>query len=175
MVNIRGTTEEGRPQFVGIVTSPANQRKLSHYQDIVRRLARAEDVTEAEARQLAAQGKVVVWIDGGLHADEVLGAQQLMETLYQFVSGSDEETKRILDDVIILFVHANPDGMDMCANWYMRESDPLRRTMSGAPRRSTKNTRATMNQLRDFLRRKSGRDPEHEHADVPSVVPPNRL
>jgi hypothetical protein len=128
-----GTTEEGRPQFLGIVTSPANQRKLSHYQDIAHRLALAEGVTEAEARQLSAQGKAEVWIDGGLHADEVLGAQQLMETLYQFVSGSDDETKRILDDVIILFVHANPDGMDMCANWYMRESDPLRRTMSGRP------------------------------------------
>src|SRR5438046_7110791 len=44
-----GTTEEGRPQLMGIVTSPANHKRLAHYQDIARRLARAEGITEAEA------------------------------------------------------------------------------------------------------------------------------
>ena len=41
----------------------------------------------------------MVWIDGGLHATEVLGAQQLIETIYQFASKNDEETLRILRDV----------------------------------------------------------------------------
>ena len=35
------------------------------------------------------------------------------------VSRTDDETKRILDDVIILFVHANPDGNDLVADWYI--------------------------------------------------------
>jgi hypothetical protein len=129
-----GVTEEGRPQLMGVVTSPANHRKLAHYQEIARRLAQADDVTEAEARELAEEGKAVVWIDGGLHASESLCAQALMETLYQFVSGNDAETLRILDDVIILFVHANPDGMDLVADWYMREPDPKKRTIAGLPR-----------------------------------------
>src|SRR5438046_2043174 len=33
-----GTTEEGRPQLMAIVTSPANHRRLAHYQSIARRL-----------------------------------------------------------------------------------------------------------------------------------------
>src|SRR5258707_6161338 len=119
---------------MGVVTSPANQRKLARYQEIARRLAQAEEVTEAEARELSEKGKAVVWIDGGLHASESLCAQALMETLYQFVSGNDPETLRILDDVIILFVHANPDGMDLVADWYMREPDPKKRTLAGLPR-----------------------------------------
>ncbi len=129
-----GTTEEGRPQYVGVVTSPANQRKLARYQEIAGRLARAEGVAEADARALADEGKAVVWIDGGLHANEVLCAQALIETLYQFVSGNDPETPRILDDVIILFVHANPDGMDLVADWYMRNADPKKRSLNGLPR-----------------------------------------
>jgi Zinc carboxypeptidase len=129
-----GVTEEGRPQLMGIVTSPANHRQLARYQEIARRLALAEDVGEAEARKLAAEGKAVVWIDGGLHASEVLCAQMLIETLYQFVRATDAETLRLLDDVIILFVHANPDGMDLCADWYMREPDPKKRTLAGLPR-----------------------------------------
>ncbi|MDH3735235.1 MAG: M14 family metallopeptidase, partial [Gemmatimonadota bacterium] len=91
-------------------------------------------VSESEARQLSKDGKAVVWIDGGLHATEVLGAQQLMETLWQMVSGDDDETLRILDDVIILFVHANPDGMELVSNWYTRIEEKTERSTSGIPR-----------------------------------------
>jgi hypothetical protein len=129
-----GTTEEGRPHLMGVVTSAANHRDLARYRDIARRLARAEGVNAAEAAKLAATGKAVVWIDGGLHANETLCAQALMETLYQFVSGNDPETLRILDDVIILFVHANPDGMDLVSDWYMRRPEPMKRSLLNLPR-----------------------------------------
>ena len=68
-----GTTTEGRPHLMAIVTSPANHRNLARYQEISRRLANAEGLTDAQARELARDGKAVVWIDGGLHATEVLG------------------------------------------------------------------------------------------------------
>lgn len=129
-----GKTEEGRTQLMAIVSSPANLKKLDHYREISKKLALAEGVNEKAARALAQEGKAVVWIDGGLHASEVLGAQQLMETLWQMISGNDAETKRILNDVIILFVHANPDGMDLESDWYMRNADSKERTLSGVPR-----------------------------------------
>jgi len=129
-----GRTEEGRSQWMAIVSAPENLRRLDQYRDISRRLALAEGLNDTQARALAAQGKAVVWIDGGLHATEVLGAQQLIETVYQLVSGTDEETRRFLRDVIVLAVHANPDGHELVANWYMRERDPARRSLSGVPR-----------------------------------------
>src|SRR5690606_6453364 len=99
-----------------------------------RRLALAEGLTEDEARALARAREAVVWIDGGLPATEQLGAQQLMELVWQLVSMDDPETLRILDDVIVLAVHANPDGHDLVADWYMREPEPTRRSLSGLPR-----------------------------------------
>src|SRR5262245_41698781 len=129
-----GNTAEKRQQFMAIVTSPANHKRLDQYRDIARKLANAEGVTPEEAAKLAAEGKAVVWIDGGLHASEVLCAQAMAETIYQMLSANDAETLRILDDVIILFVHANPDGMDLCADWYMREKDPRRRSLASLPR-----------------------------------------
>jgi hypothetical protein len=129
-----GKTAEGRPQLMAIVTSPENHKKLDRYKEISRRLALAEGLTDDQARALAREGRAVVWIDGGLHASEVLGAQQLMETVYQLVSRSDTETLRILDDVVILAVHANPDGHDLLADWYMRESEPAKRSTAGIPR-----------------------------------------
>ena len=37
----------------------------------------------------------------------------------------------ILDEVILLAVQVNPDGMELVSDWYMRESDPLRRSTQG--------------------------------------------
>ncbi|MBW3628009.1 MAG: peptidase [Gemmatimonadetes bacterium] len=129
-----GKTAEGRSQYMAIITSPANHENLERYRQISERLAKAEGLSDGEARQLAAEGKAVVWIDGGLHANEVLGAQQLTETIHQLVSRNDAETLRILDDVIILAVHANPDGMELVSNWYMREPNPTQRSTAGLPR-----------------------------------------
>ncbi len=128
-----GPTEEGRPQLMAIITSPENHRNLDRYREIARRLALAEGVSEREARELAQEGKAIVWIDGGLHATEVLGAQQLMQLVYDMVSRTDGETLRFLDDVVLLAAHANPDGHELVSTWYMRHDDPLKRTTSGIP------------------------------------------
>jgi zinc carboxypeptidase len=124
-----GKTAEGRPQLMAIITSPENFARLDHYKEISKKLALAEGVTEDQARALAKEGKSVVWIDGGLHATEVVGTQQLIETSYQLVSRNDEETQRILRDDIILLVHVNPDGMELVSNWYMKDADTLKRNM----------------------------------------------
>ncbi len=128
-----GKTAEGRPHLMTIITSPENHRRLDRFREISARLATAEGLTDEQARALAKEGKAVVWIDGGLHATEVLGAQQLMETVYQLASRTDEETMRILNDVIILAVHANPDGMELVSNWYMRNPVPEERSTGGIP------------------------------------------
>ena len=128
-----GYTEEGRPQFQAIITSPRNHANLARYREISRRLAKSEGVSREEARQLATEGKAIIWIDGGLHATEVLGAAQLTEMMYRLNEYTDAETTRILDDVVILATHANPDGMTLVSDWYMRVDDPMARSTSGVP------------------------------------------
>ncbi|MBV9502985.1 MAG: peptidase [Acidobacteriaceae bacterium] len=129
-----GKTAEGRPQYMAIISSPENMRRLAHYKEISQRLANAEGLSDEQARALAHEGKAIVWIDGGLHASETVGSQQLMEHVYQMVSRTDPETMRFLNDDIQLCVLANPDGQELVANWYMREHDPRKRSLSGLPR-----------------------------------------
>ncbi len=129
-----GKTAEGRDQLMAIITAPENFKKLDRYREISRRLSLAEGLTDDTARALANEGKAVIWIDGGLHASEVLGAQQLIETIYQFASKTDDETMRILRDVVILAVHANPDGMELVSDWYMRKATPTERSTNQLPR-----------------------------------------
>jgi hypothetical protein len=118
-----GKTSHGRPMLMAVITAPANHQRLARYKEISTRLARAEGLTDAQAAALAKEGKSVVWIDGGLHANETLGAQQLIEHVYRMASLNDEETQRILNDVVQLIVLVNPDGMDLVSDWYMKHGN----------------------------------------------------
>jgi hypothetical protein len=129
-----GTSAEGRPIMMAIITAPENFAKLGRYREISQKLALAEGVTEAQARAMSREGKAIVWIDGGLHATEVLGAQQLIQFVYEMVSRDDAETMRFLRDDILLAVLVNPDGMDLVSDWYMREPVPEKRLTTGVPR-----------------------------------------
>jgi hypothetical protein len=124
-----GLTEEGRHQYMLIVSSPENIKKLARYKEISQKLAHADELNDVQAKTLAAEGKSVIWIDGGLHATEVVGAHQLIETMYQLVTRTDEETMNILKNDVILLTHVNPDGQELVSNWYMREADPKKRKM----------------------------------------------
>ena len=143
-----GKTEEGRTQYMMIASAPENIAKLARYKEIAQKLARAEGLTEDQARALAAEGKAVIWIDGGLHSTETVGTHQLIESVWQFASHNDAETLRILKDCIILLAHANPDGHDLVSEWYMREPVPEKRTMDAPPRLYEKYTGHDNN--RDF-------------------------
>nr|WP_233245256.1 MULTISPECIES: M14 metallopeptidase family protein [unclassified Caulobacter] len=128
-----GKSEEGRTQWVAIVSSPANLAKLDEYKEVARKLARGE-VTREEAEKLAATGKAVVWIDAGMHATETVTSQGQIQVLYRMLTKTDPETMRILDDVIVLFGHDNPDGMELVSDWYMRNADPQKREYNSIPR-----------------------------------------
>ena len=126
LLDIGGTTE-GRRQIMAVVSSPENVARFEEYRGISERLGRAEGIDEAAARALAARGKTVVWVDGGLHASEVEAQTALIQQVYDLVSSDDPEAQRIRDNVIILFASDNPDGQDLVADWYMRFKDPAKR------------------------------------------------
>ena len=125
-----GKTSEGRPQKMAIISSPGNLKNLKRYQEISVKLGKAEGLTDEEAHLLAKEGKTVVAIDGGLHATESVNSQALLTSAYDLLSKNDDETLRILDNVILLLIPSNPDGMELVANWYMRESDPKKRNQN---------------------------------------------
>ncbi|HZV09740.1 MAG TPA: M14 family metallopeptidase, partial [Novosphingobium sp.] len=79
------------------------------------------------ARQLAGEGRALVWVDGGLHAAEVEAQTALIQQSYDLVAAEDAEARRIRDQVITLLVPDNPDGQQFVADWYMRIADPDKR------------------------------------------------
>lgn len=123
-----GETEEGRTQYMLVVSSPENIKNLAKYKEISQKLGYASGLSDADAKKLCLEGKAVVWIDGALHSTETVGTHMLIETAYLLASSDDDETNFILDNTVVLLVHANPDGHELVGNWYMRHEDVTKRS-----------------------------------------------
>jgi Zinc carboxypeptidase len=118
-----GKSGYGRDMFIAIISSEDNLKNLDRYRSIVKQLA-SGTIDEQTARDLSKQGKAIVWIDGGLHATEVAGAQQSPLIAYRVLSEESEEMRRIRNDVILVLCPViNPDGLDIVAHWYKKNYD----------------------------------------------------
>lgn len=116
-----GESSLGKPLLLAVISSADNITQRERYRDISRRLATVSGVTEAEARRLAAEGRAIVWVDGGLHATEVAHGQFTPEFAYWLATSEDEEARRVRDQTIVLVMpNMNPDGLDIVVNWYRR-------------------------------------------------------
>ncbi|HKK94685.1 MAG TPA: M14 family zinc carboxypeptidase [Longimicrobiales bacterium] len=115
-----GTTSFGRTARVAFISSAENLANLDRHVDIAKRLANPAGLTDAEARDLAREGRAIVHIDGGMHATEVAHAQHTIQLAYDLVTGDDDpEVAQILDEVILLlWPSINPDGQTLIADWY---------------------------------------------------------
>ncbi len=116
-----GTSVEGRPMILALISSEANLKNRERYREISRRLALARGVNETEARALAKEGRAVIWIDGGLHATEVAHAQQTPELGWWLATSEEDEARRVRDQAILLLMPVmNPDGLDLVVDWYTK-------------------------------------------------------
>ncbi|HUK18086.1 MAG TPA: M14 family metallopeptidase, partial [Bryobacteraceae bacterium] len=114
-----GKTTRGLDWYIAIISSPENLASLDKYKDTARRLALVKGLPEAEARELAHSGKVIVHIDSGLHATEVAAAQHSIQLAYDLVTGKDAATAAILqNDILLLWFSINPDGQNQVVSWY---------------------------------------------------------
>jgi len=110
-----GKSTHGLDIEVAVISSPANLARLDEFKKNAGRLARAEDLNDDQAKELARNTKVIVHIDGGLHSDEVAGTQHTMLLAYHLLTAkNDPQIDAILDNVIlVLWPTLNPDGQDM--------------------------------------------------------------
>jgi hypothetical protein len=114
-----GKTSMGKPMIYAVISSEENMAKLDRFKEISKKLALAKDLSDEEAHRLAAEGRAVVWIDVGIHASECAPAQSAIQLAFDLVISENQETRFIRENTILLLVFANPDGMQMLAEWYL--------------------------------------------------------
>ncbi len=113
-----GKTTEGRPYLAVFVSSPETIRDLDRYKAMQRRIALAEG---DDAADLIPKSKAVVLITCSIHSTETASTFMAMRLLHELATGNDPDTKEVLDKTIVIVVpSANPDGIDIVADWYDR-------------------------------------------------------
>lgn len=117
-----GETTLGRQMFVVFISDAENIKQLEKYRKINAKLANPNLIEKTEtASSLIEQGKVVVAISCSIHSTEIVASQMSMNLAYSLATAKDPETLEILRNVILLLIpSANPDGIDIVANWYRK-------------------------------------------------------
>ena len=110
-----GTTYEGRPLGVCIISS---QENLSHLEDY-----RKNNLIKTGLAKGEFTGKQLpfIWLAYNVHGNEATGMEAALKTLYTLVSGTDPEIAEYLKTCIIVIDPCqNPDGHELYAQRYRR-------------------------------------------------------
>ena len=119
-----GPSTEEHPFLMAIISSPQNLANLERLQAVNAEISDARGLSENAARSLISEGKAVICQSMGIHATEIGATQMASELTYDLLTKTDEETQRILDNVIFLmFPCLNPDGLVMTVDWYNKYLD----------------------------------------------------
>ncbi len=114
-----GPSAEGHPFLVVYISSGENIKNLEKYRLMNKAISDPRGTEEAIIESYIQEGKAVICQSMGLHASEVGGTQMTPELAYDLLARNDEETLRILDNVIFVMVPClNPDGQVMITDWY---------------------------------------------------------
>lgn len=127
-----GKSTMGRPFVYVVISSPENIKNLEKYKKINDKLADPRKIEggnptgreavinrDAEAKNLAAEGKTIVLKTFGVHSTEVGSYLSSMLIAHELASSNEPRIKKILDETITLIVPAlSPDGVDIVKDWY---------------------------------------------------------
>lgn len=111
-----------RPIIAAFISARENIAALRGYKEIQRKLADPRTVqTGLERDRLISDGKVVVAISCSIHSTEIVASQMSLQLAFELATAQDIDTLRILQNTILILIpSANPDGIDIVANWYRK-------------------------------------------------------
>ena len=120
-VEVLGPTTLGNEMFMAVVSSEENLKNKQKYQEIAMKLADPRGLSRKEIDELVDRGKTIVVVSCNIHSTEIGSSQMVLEWAYALATAQDAETKRRLDNVILLIIPSlNPDGQLMEVDWYRK-------------------------------------------------------
>lgn len=120
LVDTAGPTTSGHPFVVLTISSPANLDRLDEIHAASKQIADGR-ITRAEAEAIAGAIPATAFINHNIHSTEIGSSQTSVQLVYDLVTGTDEVTRTILDEVVtVLIPSANPDGQILVTDWYRR-------------------------------------------------------
>lgn len=116
-----GKTTLGEEMIMAVISSEENIRNKEKIKESAKRLADPRGLSDADAERLVRDSKVVVLVTCNIHSTEIASSQMAMEWAHALATATDAETKRRLDNVVLLLVPSlNPDGQQMIVDYYKK-------------------------------------------------------
>ncbi len=116
-----GKSTLGKPQIAAFISSSANIKNLEQIRRISSAIANPGKNPVSEGVDPLEIGKTIVAISCSIHSTEIVASQMSMLLAYELATSADALTREILDNtVLILIPSANPDGIDIVADWYRK-------------------------------------------------------
>ena len=114
-----GRTTEDNPLILCAISSERNMERLDRLREVQQALADPRALGDEEAESLIGEARAVAAITCSIHATEVGATQMAPELAHILATADDEQTKAILDNVVLLLVPSlNPDGLIRVKDWY---------------------------------------------------------
>ncbi len=118
-----GTSEEGRPFHLVIISDAANLARLDEFKGYTRALSDPRKTTDAQAADIFAKAKPIMHITAGLHSPETGPPEMVMELAYRLAVSKHPDIERIRKEVIILLTPVTDvDGRAEVVDWYYRHT-----------------------------------------------------
>ncbi len=113
-----GTTNEGRPLLLAVITSEENFSRLD---EIRKNNLRLTGLLTDKPADL--QAPAIVWMSYNVHGNEASSSEVSMKTLYELLAPANAQTNQWLKNtVVIIDPCLNPDGRDRYVNWFKQVS-----------------------------------------------------
>ncbi|WP_443937146.1 M14 family metallopeptidase [Pedobacter sp. MW01-1-1] len=124
-----GKTNEGRPLFIAVVSSPENINRLEEIRKNNLLLVQAQ----ASAINLGKQ-PAICWLSYNIHGNEANSTETAMKMIFTLVSNQNkQENEWLKNTVVVIDPCLNPDGRDRYVNYFngvvgkFPNADPLSR------------------------------------------------
>lgn len=109
-----GYTNERKPLYLVVISSPENIRNLDKIQAEHHKLTIPSESSSVNIDNQP----VITWLGHTIHGNEASGLNASVLLVYHLLAANDAETKAWLDNEIIIVDPANnPDGADRFAEW----------------------------------------------------------
>ncbi|MDN7242630.1 M14 family zinc carboxypeptidase [Planococcus sp. N028] len=109
-VEVTGESADGFPLYVVTIADTKSQSKFGENKALREQMIKNPEKAQEWIKKNK-DFKVPIMINGSIHGTEFIGSDAVLQLIERFAKDNDNETKKILDNNILIFnVVANPDG-----------------------------------------------------------------
>ncbi len=118
-VQIVGTSTEGRPFRIAIISSEENLRRLDEIKALSAKVADPRGLSAEEKNSLVQSATPIIFISCQMHSTEIAAAEMSMELAHRLATSQEEPWSTARRQLVtVLIPTVNPDGLDDVVNWY---------------------------------------------------------